>query len=548
MALSSNPLARIWRLVKLEKIEIGSIYFYAVLSALIQLTLPVGIQAIVGFVLGGAMTASLVLLISLVVAGVLVSGLMQISQMKLIEKIEQKIFVRYSFDIADKLPKIDIEKADAYYLPELINRFFDTATLQKSLSKLLLDMPVASIQILSGLLLLAFYHPIFIVFGISILLLLGLMLYFTGNQGLQTSMEESRLKYKVAAWLEEIARMIYTFKFFGGSGIHMRKIDDNVTGYLKFRTAHFKILTFQFRVLVAFKVLVTATLLLVGTFLMLDQQLTIGQFIAAEIIILTVIAAVEKLISNLDSVYDVLTAVDKLGKVTDKETEAEGTYKLPFVQRGLSVEMEGVAFSYGNGNPVFNQLSFKVDAGEKVCIAGRNGSGKSTLLKLLMGAYNNYTGKVLIDNIPLRNYQLVPLRAGVGILPSTRDVFAGTLWENIVMDNPDISVDRVVYLSDKTGLSQFVATLPRGFDTELDPVGKRLPFSVIQKLKLVRALAGEPRLLLLEDPWEGMETGYRERIESLLANDLPNTTVIIASNDDAFIKTSKRVISLDGNV
>jgi ABC-type transport system involved in cytochrome bd biosynthesis fused ATPase/permease subunit len=116
------------------------------------------------------------------------------------------------------------------------------------------------------------------------------------------------------------------------------------------------------------------------------------------------------------------------------------------------------------------------------------------------------------------------------------------------MDNPDISVDRVVHLSDKTGLSQFVATLPKGFDTELDPVGKRLPFSVIQKLKLVRALAGEPRLLLLEDPWEGMEMGYRERIEHLLENDLPNTTVIIASNDDAFIKASKRVITLDGKV
>jgi ATP-binding cassette, subfamily B, bacterial len=548
MALITNPLTRVWKLVKLEKIEIGSIYFYAVLSALIQLTLPVGVQAIISFVLGGAMTTSLILLISLVVGGVLVSGLMQISQMKLIEKIQQKIFVRYSFDIAQRLPRLDIEKADGYYLPELVNRFFDTGTLQKGLSKLLLDVPVATIQILAGLLLLAFYHPAFIVFGISMLLLLGIMLYFSGNRGLQTSLEESNHKYGVAAWLEEIARMIYTFKFSGGPSIHMRKVDENVTGYLNARTAHFKILLLQFRALVGFKVIVTATLLIVGTLLLLEQQLTIGQFIAAEIIILSVINAVEKLIANLDSVYDVLTAVDKLGKVTDKEVEEEGQYGLPYEKKGLTLELRQLGFAYNNGKPVLSDLSFTIAAGEKICIAGKNGSGKTTLLKLLAGAYKGYSGSILIDGIPLGNYKLETLRAHIGILPGTRDIFAGTLWENIVMDNPHVSTERIKMLSEKLGLSDFVASLPKGFDTEMDPVGKRLPFSVIQKIKLVRALACEPRLLLLEDPWEGMEANYKDRIENLLLHSLPHTTVITASNDEAFIKASKRVVALDGIV
>ncbi len=548
MAFKTTPLARVWNLVKLEKIEIGSIYFYAVLSALIQLTLPVGVQAIISFVLSGAMTVSLILLISLVVGGVLVSGLMQISQMKLIEKIQQKIFVRYSFDIAKRLPRLDIEKADGYYLPELVNRFFDTGTLQKGLSKLLLDVPVATIQILAGLLLLAFYHPAFIVFGISIILLLGIMLYASGTRGLQTSLAESKHKYGVAAWLEEIARMIYTFKFSGGPSIHMRKVDENTTQYLNARTSHFKILLLQFRVLVGFKVLVTATLLIVGTLLLLEQQLTIGQFIAAEIIILTVINAVEKLIANLDSVYDVLTAVDKLGKVTDKEVEEEGQYELPYEKKGLSLELRQVGFAYNNGKPVLSDLSFSVAAGEKICIAGKNGSGKTTLLKLLAAAYKGYSGSILIDGIPMGNYKLETLRTNIGILPGTRDIFAGTLWENIVMDNPHVTTERVKRLSEKLGLSDFVASLPKGFDTVMDPVGKRLPFSVIQKIKLVRALACEPRLLLLEDPWEGMEADYKERIENLLLHELPNTTVITASNDAAFINASERVIALDGIV
>jgi ATP-binding cassette, subfamily B, bacterial len=549
MAFSTNPLARMWKLVKLEKIEIGAIYFYAVLSALIQLTLPVGIQAIISFVLGGAVTASLVLLIILVVGGVLVSGMMQVSQMKLIEKIQQKIFVRYSFDIAARLPRLDVAKADSYYMPELVNRFFDTGTLQKGLSKLLLDVPVATIQVLAGLLLLAFYHPAFIIFGISLLLLLGIMLYFTGGRGLETSLQESNHKYGVAAWLEEIARMIFTFKFLGGSGIHMRKVDENVTGYLTSRTSHFKILLLQFRTLVGFKVVITATLLIVGTLLLVDQKLTIGQFVAAEIIILTVINAVEKLIGNLDSVYDVLTAVDKLGKVTDKEMETEGKYELPVTNKGLSLELRNVGFSYGTtGGPILSNLSAIIKNGEKVCIAGKNGSGKTTLLKLLTGAYSGYSGAILIDGIPLGNYQLETLRSQIGILPGTRDIFAASLWENIVLDNPRITTERVVMLSEKLGLQDYVASLPQGFDTMMDPVGKRLPFSVIQKIKLVRAVAAEPRLLLLEEPWEGMEIGYRERLENLLRNDLPNTTVITASNDAAFMASCDRVIQLDGNV
>jgi ATP-binding cassette, subfamily B, bacterial len=545
MSLFANPLARLWKLVKLEKSEISAIYFYAILSALIQLSLPVGVQAIIGFVPGGAITSSLILLIALVVVAVLAAGLMQISQMKLIEKIQQKIFVRYSFDIAERLPRVDMQKADGYYLPELVNRFFDTATLQKGLSKLLLDIPVASIQILSGLFLLSFYHPAFILFGVLMLFLLLLMLYYTGNKGLQSSIEESNWKYSVAAWLQETARMINSFKFSGGSQIHLRKTDENVTGYLSARTSHFKILMLQFRVLVGFKVIITAALLIVGTVLLVDQQLNIGQFIAAEIVIITVINSVEKLIGNLDSVYDVLTSVEKLGKVTDSPVEKEGSLKIPYANRGLSLEMKQVSFSYNDDFPVLKDISFVVKPGEKVCITGKNGTGKSTLLRLFTGIYTGFTGAVLIEDVPAGNYQLQSLRSLTGILPGRQHIFYGTLWENISMGNDYIDIEKVKQLSEQLGLARFINTLPKGFDTILDPAGKRLPVSVVQKILLVRALASEPRLLLLEDPWEGMEAEYKQQVQDILLNGLPHTTVLTASNDEAFISRCNRVITLN---
>ncbi len=548
MASQSSSLARIWQLVKLEKREIGSIYFYAILSALIQLTLPVGVQAIIGFVLGGSISSSLILLITLVVLGVMAAGLMQISQMRLIEKIQQQIFVRYAFDIADKLPRYDMKKADGYYLPELVNRFFDTATLQKGLSKLLLDIPAASIQILSGILLLAFYHPAFILFGIFIVTISIIILYYTGNRGLQTSIEESNYKYAVAAWLEEMARMIRSFKFSGGSQIHLRKTDQNVTGYLTARTKHFKILVVQYRVLVIFKVVITAVMLGVGSVLLVQEELNIGQFIAAEIVILTIINSVEKLIGNLDSVYDVLTSVDKLAKITEKPLETDGSYALPALSAGVSVELQNISFGYNDGINILKQVSFKAGAGEKVAVTGRGGSGKSTLLRLLTGAYNDFEGAVLVDNIPVGNFNLTSLRSQTGIALSHADIFQGTLWENITMGNSAIDMNTVQQLAGQTGLNGFIEKLNKGFDTVLDPAGHRLSRSVIQKILITRALVQRPRLLLLEEPWEGLEENHVIQLQELLLKGLPDTTVIVATNDAAFAGRCTMTVQLHKGV
>ena len=195
MPATKSPVARILNLLRLERKEISAIYFYAILNGLIQLSLPIGVQAIIGYVLGASMRASLVVLIALVVLGVLIAGIMQVNQMKIIEKIQQKLFVRYSFAFANHLPNLDLKKNDTVYLPELVNRFFDVPLLQKSLSKILLEIPTAVIQILFGLILLSFYHPAFILFGIILITVLILILRFTGGKGLQTSLEKSKYKY-----------------------------------------------------------------------------------------------------------------------------------------------------------------------------------------------------------------------------------------------------------------------------------------------------------------------------------------------------------------
>lgn len=541
---TKSPVKKILNLLKLEKKEITAVYFYAILNGLIQLSLPLGVQAIVGFVIGASMRASLVVLITLVVAGVLVAGIMQVNQMKIIEKIQQKIFVRYSFAFAQHIPKLDLKKTDHLYLPEMVNRFFDIPILQKSLSKILLDIPTASIQILFGLILLSFYHPTFILFGLMLVLLLWLILIYTGSNGLQTSIEESTSKYKVAGWLEETARVIKSIKLAKSNDLHLKKCDEEVTGYLIAKNRHFKVLLLQYNVLVIFKTVITAAMLIVGTMLLVDQQINIGQFIAAEIIILLVLNSVEKLIMNLGTVYDTLTSVEKISGLTENPAEENGSVLLSAEKRGLKIEMKNLSFSYSDEKENLADITLNINPGDRVCIRGKESSGKSTLLRLMAGAYNDFKGGLLMDDIPLGNYDLDSVRSQIGVLINEQDIFCGSVWENIVLGRDNISQQEVTAIASKVGLTDFISTLKQGYDSQLDPSGKRLPRNVIHKILLTRALVSKPRLLLLEDPWMNYDNGFKQQIIQLL-NEFRDTTLVVVSNDEEFAKQCSKVITMD---
>ncbi len=540
-----SPVTRIFKLVKLEQKEITSIYFYAILKGLILLSVPVGIQAIIGFAQTSTTSSSIVLLIMLIVASVFIGGVLQVKQLQVTEKIQQKIFVRYSFAIADKIPEVKLSSIDNHYLPELMNRFFDITNLQKSLAKLILDFPLAIIQIIFGLILLSFYHPVFIAFGTFLIIIIWSILYFSGSRGLKASIEESTDKFKVAQWLEEMARTVRSIKFAKSSDFFVEKTDNQVTNYLLSRTKHFKILELQFKTLVAFKTLVTAGMLIVGTYLLLEQQINVGQFIAAEIVILTIINSVEKLISNLDSVYDVLTTVEKIENITDIESESGGTVKLPADETGVSISLLHTTFAFpDNPLPVLKNISFKIEPNDKVCIQGEEGSGKSTLLRLIAGSYSEFDGSILINDIPLKNYDLHSLRNKTGVIISMQDIFEGTLMENICMGLKDVDLKEIQILCNKTGLIEYISTLKNGYDTHLNANGKKLPTHAIKKILLVRALLNKPKLLLLEEPWTGIEPQFQQQIKQLLLNEMINTTVLVITSDMDFTKKSNRVIEL----
>lgn len=321
-----SPFKRLIRLLTSEKRDIGYIYLYAIIAGLINLSLPLGIQAVFNFVSSGTVFNSVYLLIGLVIFGVILGGLLQIGQISLVEALQQRIFAKAAFEFTYRLPRIRPEALRPYYPPELMNRFFDIVSVQKSLPKVLIDITAAGIQVILGIILLSFYHPVFIIFGLLTVLMLWFVSWIYGNRGVETSLSESKYKYKVAAWLEDLARDLTAYRQEADSLEAIDKMDDLVANYLKYRNDHYRVLKQFFYNAVAFKAIITGSLLVVGTALVVERQMTLGQFVAAELVIVLITSAVEKLIMSIDVIFDLLTAVEKLGSVTDLPLETDTTH------------------------------------------------------------------------------------------------------------------------------------------------------------------------------------------------------------------------------
>lgn len=524
------------RLLAADRKDISAIYFFAILTGLVQLSLPLGIQTIINFVLAGTVSTSIVVLIVLVVVGTVLGGLLQVRQLQLIEKLKQKIFVRYSLEFANGIPKMNVEKLDKYHLPELINRFFEVPSFQKGIEKILLDLPTAVIQMTLGLLLLSFYHPVFIAFGAVLIIAIVLIIRLTVQPGFSAALEASDYKYRVAAWLQELARMIKSFKYTRNCEIHIQKTDELSTGYLDARTNYFRILLTQAWSLIGFKTLITASMLIVGATLLVDQQINIGQFIAADLVIITIIGSVEKLLFSLDAFYEMFTSVEKMNDVVGAEKETEGTAQLSDSNHeGIEVVFRNVNFAYPDGETVLHNIDFTLQPGTIALLTGPSGSGKSSLFRLLTGAFKHFEGQVLIDGLPISNYRLSALRKQTGVLLNQQDIFRGTLFENIAMGDPAIQIQEIMAVAAYTGLESFIQSQAQGFDTVLDPLGKRLPQSIRQRILLTRALLGKSRLLLLEEPFQQISNEEKIKLIQYIRTERKATTIIIAKESETNI-------------
>lgn len=545
-----TPIERLRRLLRVEQKDISQVYIYAFFNGLVNLSLPLGIQAIINLIQGGEITTSWYVLVAFVIGGVGLAGILQLLQLRIVENLAQRIFSNASFEFAYRIPKIKFESFRNYYGPELANRFFDTMTIQKGLPKILIDFSLAIFQVIVGLIVLSLYHSFFIIFSIILVILIYVIIVTTGPKGLSTSLKESKAKYNIAFWLQEIARTKLSFKLASDSNLNLTKTNEHLDSYLDSRESHFRVIVNQSIYLILFKIIVAAGLLITGSLLVFNEQMNIGQFVAAEIIIILIIASIEKLIKTIESIYDVLTALEKIGFVFDKEMDKKEGIALKQDANSYQVSVQDLSYQYtGSANKSLSGITFSIPKNQSVIIAGPPSSGKSTLLKLMAGILNPTSGLVKYNDFPLGSINLDQAKEDIGFCLSNFEIFYGTILENISMDREHASPDKINRAMLITGLDTYVAKMPKGLNTLLDPEATRIPRNIQNRILLARAIATEPNLLILEDPLDHVPFDDKCKIIKALTADENNWSIIISSVDGVWKQfINDEIVIADGAI
>lgn len=546
-----NPWKRLWKLLHSERQEVFYIYFYSIIGSILSLTLPLGVQAIIGLVSSGEVPTSVLVLIGIIVIGLLFTGGIQLMQIKLMEHIQQKVFAKTAFEFAYRIPKLRIESVLRQYTPELMNRFFDIMTLQKGLSKLLVDFTAVTVQIVLGLILLSLYHFYFLFFGLLLILVLYLLLSLTAKSALVSSLKESKYKYMVANWLEEIARALSTFKLAGYSPIPMAKTDNLVSHYLYARQSHFKILVIQYVSFILFKTIITGGLLVLGCILVINQEINIGQFVASEIVIILVMNGVEKLIVQLDTIYDLLTSLEKIGGVMDLPIETAGgiTVKSFAEDKGLEIKVRNLRYKYPfEPQYILKGIDLDINAGERVCLTGYSSSGKTTFINILLGFLSAYDGVVAVNGINMKQINKNSLIDQVGDNISQEDLFDGTILENITLGRTGIMWEDVQWAVESVGLSEYLQEYSDGLHTHLPAGNLTISESIARKIILARSIVKKPKLLILEDFLFGFEKDQKLNFLSVLFKSSIPWTVLLVSSDPDIMKLCDRTVILKGGI
>lgn len=539
---NTSLFTRFWSLLKPDQVEIRNVYIFAIFSGILSLVLPLGIQAIITFVQAGQVSTSWLVLVILVVSAIALSGVLTIAQMRITENLQQRIFVKSAFEFTNRIQGFKMSVLLQKYAPELSNRFFDTLTIQKGISKLLIDFTAATLQIVFGLILLSFYHSFFIFFGLTLVFLLLGLLKLTAKKGFDSSLKESNYKYKLAHWLQELARTHFTFKSAGNTELGLDKTDSLLRKYLNARNQHFKVLVQQYWFLIAFKVLIALSLLTIGGLLVINQSMNIGQFVAAEIIILLVLSSVEKLIVSLEVVYDVLTAVEKIGQVTDLELESFDGIVLENDNKGLKVRFKDVTFnSEIYIQPVLNDVSFNVQSGEKVALISDSSVTLNVILSLIEGIFTVEKGSITINEIPISNLNIQDLRGKTGNFMMQDKMIYGTVLENISLGRTDVSFSEIQESSELLGLSSMISNFSNGYETVLNPDMNFIPKSVAKTILLTRCFLDKPSMFLLENPTSSLTNEQVENFVNVLKSQT-NVTTIFSSEDKRILAIADKII------
>ena len=546
-ATHPSPVSRLFQWMRSDRNDMMLVLLYAVVASIVGLCIPIAVQAMVNTVAFGAVLQPILVLAILVLAALSIAAFFRALQARVVETLQERIFARTALQLSRRLPRVDSSVLDEAHGPELVNRFFDVLTIQKAAATLLVDGSALALQVLVGMVVLAFYHPYLLAFDAVLLASMVLLFAVAGRGAERTAIVESKRKYEVAAWLQEVLRHPVLFKGTGGEAFASARVHELTSRYLSARRAHFRVLFRQIAFALALQVVFSSILVAVGGFLVLDKQLTLGQLVAAELIVSGVLMSFSKVGKQLESLYDLLASFDKVGHLLDLPQEHGGSGDFrPTTYGPASLRIAGVGVRHG-GKDVLADVSLDVNAGERLALVGANGSGKSTLLGLIYGLRLPERGTIEVDGETVHTLDPKALRAHVGLVRGI-EIFEGTVLDNVIAGRVGVSRDDARAALEGVDLWDTVKSWPDGPDTQLHSYGTSLSLGQAQKLVLARAVAGKPRLLILDESLDGLDAEGRDGVMRFLFDAARPWTVLVTSHDPMTLRHCTRAVALEHGV
>ncbi len=525
----ATPERRLWELLKLERDDAWVAIVYSAGVGILSIATPLGVQFLVNTVAFGALIQPLIVLTLMVAAGLVFSGTLRSLQTYVVERLQQRLFARVALDLAHRLPRVRVEALDGQHGPELVNRFFDTMTLQKGAATLLVDGVSVLLQTAVGFILLAFYHPYLAAFDALLVVSLVVIVFLLGRGGPSTAIKESKTKYALAAWLQETIRHVHAFKLQGGHEYANAKAESLTRDYVAYRRKHFKVVFRQYAAALIVQSIASAVLLGLGGALVIGRQLTLGQLVAAELIVTAVVAGFSKLGKYFETYYDLLAAVDKIGHLVDLPVEPSAGIDLPASDRGLELRAVGITIRREE-REVLHDVDLLVPAGARIALFGLNGQGKSCLVDVLLGLRAPASGRIDVDGVDARELSPVSLRRRIALLREA-DIFSGTIAENVQLGRQEVTRHDIRCALEALGVWDFVTALPGGLDTHVATRGVGMPSGFVTMLLVARALVGRPRAVVLDGVLDTLDAAARESVQRAIASLQPRCSLVIATCD-----------------
>ena len=541
--LKQRPVARLVRILRPEWSDIWLILVFAFFAGVLSLSTPIAVEALVNTVAFGRMLQPIVVLATLLFGFLAFAGGMQAMQTYVAEIIQRRLFARVSADLAYRLPSIDSSQLNGKYAPELVNRFLDVVTLQKVTAQLLLDGINIILATLVGMTVLAFYHPWLLGFDV---LLLGLViggLFVLGRGAIRTGIDESKYKYRLTSWFEDLTRCPTAFKPAGGAEFAADRANLLATSYLRTRRTHFGVLFRQILFVLALQAIAGTVLLGGGGWLVIQGQLSLGQLVAAELIVSVILASMAKTGKHLEGFYDLVAAVDKLGVLFDLPLERhDGLMAMNPEGDGVAVSLRKLRIAKSRGLAA-DGLSLELKPGERLALFGASNSGKSAICHALFGSAAPAAGRITVAGFDPSDLRPDILRETVA-LAADPEIFEGTIADNVHLRRRGIGTNECTAALEAVGLLDDCFDLPDGLDTELTPTGVPLSGGQQRLLMLARAIASRPKLLVIDGTLDALPDEELHFAIDEILNPERGWTVVLATGRRDLAEFMGRVIEL----